>query len=152
MNEEPLPLSFDPVSNVEYLPPLKSEQDQLAEKLIHRIAERNARRTGVSRRSFLTGACGMAATLAAINRVYGTNGGSYAITPEMLLEPQAAAQAVEGKEFIFDIQSHHVMPDGEWKQKDPGMATLLRAMEGGRRKQKDERESKRTCHGDLTAA
>jgi len=138
MNDEPLPLSFDPVSNGEYLPPLKSDRDRLAEKLVRRIAEKNARRTGVSRRTFLTGACGMAATLAAINRVYGgQGGGSYAITPEMLLEPEAAAQAVAGKEFIFDIQSHHVMPDGEWKQKDPGMATLLRAMEGGRRKQKD---------------
>jgi len=30
-----------------------------------------------------------------------------------------------------------VMPDGEWKTKDPGMAQLLRFMEGGRRRQKD---------------
>ena len=137
MIDEPLPLSFDPVSNGEYLPPPKTSREELAEKTIHRIAERNARRTGVSRRTFLTGACGMAATLATINRVYGQGGGYYRITPDMLLEPGAAAQAVAGREFIFDIQTHHVMPDGEWKEKNPGFAAVLRLMEGGRRKQKD---------------
>jgi hypothetical protein len=135
--EDRLPLSFDPVSNGEYAPPPKTEADREAERRIHRIAERNARRTGVSRRSFLAGSCGMAATLAAINDVYGAGGGRYAVTPEMLLEPQAAAQAVEGKEFIFDIQSHHVMPDGAWKEKDPVMAAVLRSFEGGRRGQKE---------------
>jgi len=138
VNDELLPLSFDPVSNGEYLPPPKSERDHAAEKRIHRIAEKNAARTGVSRRTFLAGACGVAATLSTINEIYGAGGGgSYAIRPEMLLDPSAASQAVEGKEFIFDIQSHHVMPDGDWKTKDPGMAQLLRFMEGGRRGQKD---------------
>jgi predicted TIM-barrel fold metal-dependent hydrolase len=137
MIDDPLPLSFEPVSNGEYLPPLKTSREELAEKTIHRIADRNARRTGVSRRAFLAGACGMAATLATINRVYGAGGGFYRITPDMLLEPGAAAQAVEGKEFIFDIQTHHITPDGEWKEKNPGFAAVLRAMEGGRRKQKD---------------
>jgi predicted TIM-barrel fold metal-dependent hydrolase len=137
MNDEPLPLSFDPVSNGEYLPPPKTQRDVLAERRIRALADRNSRRTGVSRRAFLTGACGMAATLASINEVYGARGGSYAIGPEMLLEPQAAAQAVGGQEFIFDIQSHHVMPDGAWKEKDPGLAAILRLLEGGRRRQKD---------------
>ena len=75
MIDEPLPLSFDPVSNGEYLPPPKTEREILAEKLIRWVADRNARRTGVSRRAFLTGACGMATTLAAINRVYGAGSG-----------------------------------------------------------------------------
>src|SRR6185295_1801332 len=39
--------------------------------------------------------------------------------------------------FIFDIQSHHVMPEGAWREKNPGLASILRLMEGGRRKQKD---------------
>jgi hypothetical protein len=55
VNDELLPLSFDPVSNGEYLPPPKSERDHAAEKRIHRIAEKNAARTGVSRRTFLAG-------------------------------------------------------------------------------------------------
>ena len=76
MNDELLPLSFDPVSNGEYLPPAKSERDRAAEKRIHRLAEKNAARTGVTRRSFLAGTCGMAATLATINEIYGAGGGS----------------------------------------------------------------------------
>src|SRR5205823_13806675 len=104
VNDELLPLSFDPVSNGEYVPPLKSERDHEAEKRIHRIAAKNAARTGVSRRTFLAGACGMAASLSAINEVYGAPGGRFRIEPEMLLDPAAASQAVEGREFIFDIQ------------------------------------------------
>jgi hypothetical protein len=137
VNDELLPLSFDPVSNGEYLPPPKSDRDREAERRIHRIAERHAARTGVTRRSFLAGACGMAATLSTINELYGAGTSVYRVRPEMLLDPDAAAQALEGKEFIFDIQSHHVMPDGDWKGKDPGLAQLLRFMEGGRRRQKD---------------
>jgi predicted TIM-barrel fold metal-dependent hydrolase len=137
VTEDVLPLSFDPVSNGEYLPPPKSDRDKEAERRIHRIAEKNAARTGVTRRTFLAGACGIAATLSTINEVYGAGGGRYAIAPEMLLDPAAAAEAVEGKEFIFDIQSHHVMPEGDWREKNALMATVLRLMEGGRRKQKD---------------
>ena len=132
MIDDPLPLSFDPVSNGEYLPPIKSARDEEAERRIHRIADRNARRLGVSRRTFLTGACGMAATLATINDLYGSTGGRYAITPEMLLEQEVAKQAVAGKEFIFDVQSHHVDPDGEWKKKNPLTAMILRGWGGGR--------------------
>ncbi|HUR37888.1 MAG TPA: amidohydrolase family protein [Planctomycetota bacterium] len=137
MTDELLPLSFDPVSNGEFLPPPKSARDREAERRIHRIAEKHAARTGVTRRSFLAGSCGIAATLSTINEVYGSGGGRYAITPEMLLDPAAASTVVDGKEFIFDIQSHHVMPEGDWREKSPGMAAILRLMEGGRRKQKD---------------
>jgi hypothetical protein len=123
--DDPLPLTFDPVSNGEYVPPPKTDLDREAERRIYRLSERNARRTGLSRRDFLAGACGMAATLATINEVYGASGGRYAIGPEMLLDPQAAAPAVDGKEFIFDVQSHHVMPDGGWRRTNPLMAMAL---------------------------
>jgi len=130
--DEPLPLTFDPVSNGEYLPPPKRAADFELERRVRRAAERNAARTGVSRRSFLGGACGMAASLAAINEVSGATGGRYAITPDMLLEPEAALQAVGGKEFIFDVQSHHVMPDGTWKDKNPLAVPLFRHWGRGR--------------------
>ena len=56
MNDELLPLSFDPVSNGEYLPPPKGDRDREAERRIHRIAERHAARTGVTRRTGWTDA------------------------------------------------------------------------------------------------
>ena len=135
MNDELLPLSFDPVSNGEYVPPPKTARDREAERRVHRIAEKNAAKTGVTRRSFLAGACGIAATLSTINELTGARGGRYRIARDMLFDPAAAAEAVGGEEFIFDIQSHHVMPEGDWREKNPLMTTVLRLMEGGRRKQ-----------------
>lgn len=132
MTDDPLPLTFDPVSNGEYAPPPKTARDREAERRVYRRAERAARRLGISRRAFLAGPCGMAATLLTINEVYGAAGGGYAIRPEMLLEPQEASRAVEGKEFIFDVQSHHVMPDGPWRQKNPLLAMVLRGWGRGR--------------------
>ncbi len=137
MSDELLPFSFDPVSNGEFCPPPKSARDGEAERRVHRIAERNARRTGVSRRTFLAGSCGIAATLSTINEVWGARGGRYAIGPDMLLEPEAAAQAVEGKEFVFDIQSHHVMPEAPWRTVNPGMDLFLKALPAGGRGEKD---------------
>ncbi len=137
MTDEPLPLPFDPVSNGEYVPPPRSAEDAAAEEWIRRTAQRNARRLGISRRAFLTGACGMAATLAAINEATGASGGRYAIAPDMLLEPEAAAQAVEGKEFIFDVQSHHVMPDAPWRAANRTMEFFLRALPNVGRGEKD---------------
>jgi hypothetical protein len=130
--DDPLPLSFEPVSNGEYLPPAKTARDEEAERRIYRLADRHARRLGISRRTFLTGACGMAATLSTINDLYGAGDGRYAIRPEMLLEQEAAKQAVSGKEFIFDVQSHHVDPDGDWKRRNPLTAMILRSWGGGR--------------------
>jgi len=135
--DDPLPLTFDPVSNGEYVPPPKTGSDAEAERRVHRVAERNARRIGVSRRDFLAGACGMAATLSTINQVYGARDGRYAISPEMLLEPEAAAQAVDGKEFVFDVQSHHVMPDAPWRQANRPMEFFLRMLPNVGRGEKD---------------
>jgi hypothetical protein len=136
--EEHLPLTFDPVSNGEYAPPPKTARDAEAERRLHRLADRNARRTGVTRRSFLAGSCGMAATLSVINDVYGARGGRYAVSPEMLLEPEAAAQAVDGKEFIFDIQSHHVTPEGEWRKANRVMEGFLKMLPNVGRGEKDK--------------
>jgi hypothetical protein len=137
-DDERLPLPLGPVSNGEYLPPERTARDAALERMIRRTADRVARRTGTSRRAFLASSCGMAATLAGINAVHGTpGGGRYAIRPEMLWEPAAAQEAVGGKEFIFDLQSHHILPEGAWIARNPGMAAVLRVMEGGRRRQRD---------------
>jgi len=74
VTDELLPLSFDPVSNGEFLPPAKSARDREAERRIHRIAEKHAARTGVTRRTFLAGSCGIAATLSTINEIDGSGG------------------------------------------------------------------------------
>jgi len=126
-----LPLSFDPVSNGEYLPPRKSKADMAAEALARETIARAARRARTSRREFITKtACGMAACLAAINTVTGCTGGGYALPKEAVKDPDAAKAALAGKEFIFDIQTHHVMPGGDWEKHNPTMRAFLRFLPG----------------------
>ncbi len=126
-----LPLTFDPVSNGEYLPRPKSARDAKAERLAHRWVERGVRRTGVSRRDFLRTTCGTAACLAAIDAVSGTS--AYGLTAESLFDPAAADAVLAGGEFIFDIQTHHVMPGKGWEKKNPWMSTFLRFLPGSGR-------------------
>ena len=109
-----LPLTFDPVSNGEYAPPRKTREDTEMETFANRIVDQSIRRTGMKRRAFLRSSCGMAACLAAINQVHGTEGGAYGLPAEATLDPAAADTALAGDEFIFDIQTHHVMPKSGW--------------------------------------
>jgi predicted TIM-barrel fold metal-dependent hydrolase len=121
-----LPLTFDPVSNGEYFPPRKTARDCRAEAIARRTIERNARRAGMGRRQFLISGCGMAACLAAINEVHGSQ--TYVLPPEALVDPAAADAVLAGDEFIFDIQTHHVMPGKDWEKINPAMKTFLRGL------------------------
>ena len=105
-----LPLTFDPVSNGEYLPPRKTSKHAEMEARAWTLAEQGIRRTGMDRREFLRSSCGMAACLMAINGATASAAGSYDLPREAALDPAAADSILAGDEFIFDIQTHHVMP------------------------------------------
>jgi hypothetical protein len=125
-----LPLSFDPVSNGEYLPPRKSARDRAMEARARAAIDRGVRRTGLDRRAFLAGGCAMAACLAAVNEVSAATGGRYRLPKEATLDPAAARSVLAGDEFIFDIQTHHVTPGKEWEKFNPAMKTFLRFLPG----------------------
>jgi uncharacterized protein len=115
-DEDPgLPVKLGPCSNGEYdpedpLPPVLREAIRGARE----ACERNARQTGMTRREFLLSASGAATVLAVLSacsreaaRVDRREpGGSYRISPEATMEPEAAAEEVGGEEFVFDIQGH----------------------------------------------
>ena len=112
-DEDPgLPVTFGPVSNGEYdpqpLPPVLRETIRRARE----ACERNARRTGMTRRQFLLSAAGAATTLVVLNSctreaMRGREpGGGYAISPEATLDPDAAMEEIGGEEFVFDVQGH----------------------------------------------
>lgn len=111
-DEDPgLPITFGPCSNGEYEPEPLSPVVQEAVRRAREDCERNARRLGMSRREFLLSAVGASATLLALNACVRESartppGGRYSITPEATLDPSAAAEAVGGDEFVFDIQGH----------------------------------------------
>ncbi|HYE36681.1 amidohydrolase family protein [Methylocaldum sp.] len=114
-----LPIKLDTATNGEYLPMPLSEPVHMAKRLAHDQVSEVARRLGITRRAFLKSVSGAAATLLAMNRAFaasGRTGGRYEIAPEAVYEPELAEAALGGKEFIFDIQGHHVNPNGQWRR------------------------------------
>ena len=109
-----LPIKIDRTSNGEYAPPLLTARQKLANRLAHEAADENARRLGLSRRAFMVSAAGAASALAACNRANPDAGGRFALPKEAPLDQAAAASAVAGDEFIFDVQTHCVEPSGRW--------------------------------------
>ena len=110
-----LPIKLDSTSNGEYAPvPLDAAARQ-ARALAQEAVAANARRVGRSRRRYLVSLLGAAASLSAFNRAFaaaGKTGGRYALPEEASFELAAATEALAGDEFIFDVQLHHVNPQG----------------------------------------
>ena len=117
-----LPVKLDTTTNGEFAPiPLKAIHER-ANALALEQAGRNAKRLGLDRRSFLVSACGAASTLLAFNEAYaakGPRGGFYELPGEAALDLHAARSAVDGGEFVFDVQGHFVNPTGAWLTRLP---------------------------------
>lgn len=124
-----LPIKLDSTSNGEFAPIPLSPRNVVANRVAREHAGRLARRSGLSRRRFLVSTCGAASTLLAFNEVNaaaGKIGGVFAIDAEAALDPDAAAEALEGREFIFDVQGHFVDPNGRWIREDPSRGERFR--------------------------
>jgi uncharacterized protein len=113
--EDPgLPIKLGPASNGEYDPVPLGPVPLEAIRWARDLCDRNARRTGMSRREFLLSAAGAAATLFVLNactreaarRAGREPGGGYEITPEATLDPETAMDEVGGEEFVMDVQGH----------------------------------------------
>ncbi len=127
-----LPVRLDPVSNGEVLP-APSRRLREAQAIARAEADRHARRLGSARRAFLKSAAGVATTLLAVNRVWAgaRPGGFFALDPSLAEDPAAAAGALAGDEFIFDVQTHHVSPDRSWLPENPHFEFLKKLEQGG---------------------
>lgn len=110
-----LPIKLDPTSNGEFVPvPLDPVQRE-ANRLAQRWAGENARRAGLARRAFMLSACAAASTLLAFNHTNaaaGRTGGYFDLPDLAALDPAAAADRLEGREFVFDVQGHFVGQHG----------------------------------------
>ncbi|HZP57462.1 MAG TPA: amidohydrolase family protein [Dehalococcoidia bacterium] len=136
--ELPPLLPFEPgqASNGEFVPKERTRAHQHAAALAHEMAAEIARRRGLDRRRFLQGMGGIAVTLAAINLAGCddedtkdlppgvTSGATYAVPTDA--DPDACRK-LEGDEFIFDVQTHHVDPEGPWVNESPATANFFRA-------------------------
>ncbi|MEX2245970.1 MAG: amidohydrolase family protein [Dehalococcoidia bacterium] len=141
--ELPVLLPFTPgqASNGEFVPKARSRKHLEAEALALEMADDIARRRGIDRRRFLMGMGGIAVTLSAINLVGCDDddardlppgvaaGATFAVPTDA--DPDAVCDQLEGDEFIFDVQTHHVDPEGPWVQESPASAQFFRAFLGG---------------------
>jgi hypothetical protein len=115
-----LPIKLDSTSNGEYAPVPLTAAALRARADAQQAASDAARRLAVSRRQYLVSLAGAAGTLAAFDRVFaaaGFRGGRYVLPKEAPFELAAAQAALAGDEFIFDVQLHHVNPQGEWRKR-----------------------------------
>ena len=141
--ELPILLPFTPgqASNGEFVPKARTRRHIEAEVLAHDMAERIAKRQGVDRRRFLQSSAGLAVTLAAINLVGCDDedkkslpdgvdaGGTFDVPTDA--DPDAVCDKLEGDEFIFDVQTHHVDPEGPWVKESPATAQFFAQFLGG---------------------
>lgn len=143
----PLPFRPGQVSNGEFVPAAATPRDREVARLIVAGADAGARRTGMDRRLFLQSASGMALTLGVLNLVGCSNDERSGPTPSRrttsstsststsrpagafeVPDPEdgpACAEALAGDEFIFDVHTHHVMPDRPWRENAPRIAAMI---------------------------
>ena len=123
-----LPIKVDTTTNGEFAPlPLSAVQRE-ANGRAHAAATANAKRLGLTRRSFLVSAAGAASTLLAMNAAHaarGPRGGSYALPAEAALDDKLARSSLDTGEFVFDVQGHFVNPTGAWTKSLPAGAQPL---------------------------
>jgi uncharacterized protein len=113
-----LPIKIDATSNGEFRPVPVSDVVARANALAATQIGVHAKRVGMARRAFLQSLCGAATTLLTLDHAFagrGNDGGRFVLPKEAAFEPAAAAEALEGDEFIFDVQTHMVDPAGAWR-------------------------------------
>lgn len=110
-----LPIKLGPASNGEFLPRPLGKVEIEAIRRTKDEAARYARRLGVGRRDFLRSIGGAALMLGAIaacgaeeKRSRGERAGGTYKTPDDPADEDAAAAALSGNEFVFDVQTHYL--------------------------------------------
>src|SRR5215510_9210666 len=80
--KSPIPTRI--VSNEEFIPPAQSVKERQVEHRLRELADKNAKKLGLSRRRFLQTSAGMAAAMLCYNEVFGK---TYEVEPVEALDP-----------------------------------------------------------------
>ena len=117
--DDHLPIELGAVTNGEYVPqpqpPVLRESERRARELI----DRQARRRGMDRRDFLRTSMATAAMLLVLDACSTEerasrgepSGGRLRVPDDATVDPDAAAEALGGDEFVFDVQTHFLEYD-----------------------------------------
>src|SRR5262245_9512911 len=121
-------------SNEEFIPPPQTPEQKQFEARLTELSEQTAKAQGVSRRDFLRSGSGMAAALFALNQVFGD---CYAVTADEVKDPKAFEEKRPKKQFIFDVQTHHVDVSRKWYDTTPDGQAVMRFLRSLRRGKTD---------------
>jgi uncharacterized protein len=135
---EDLPVDVMPCSNEEYFPPPPSREQLAIMALADRETERWRRKFRMSRAEFVRTAAAMAIGFWAIDAVQMGRYGSYGFAHNTDTT-DACDLEWDGRgdleslfnlpgEFIFDVQSHHVDPEGIWRVSNPAIHAFFAAV------------------------
>jgi uncharacterized protein len=95
------------ISNGEYMPHPQTLKQRQVEARVTELADKAAKKLGITRRQFLAGSGGLAASFLAINEVFGNK--FFNVQAIEMFEPAAAAEHGPPKNlFVFDDQTHIV--------------------------------------------
>ena len=99
------PVPTQIVGNEEFEPMAQTEDQRRVEQRIFELADVYSRKLGMSRRDFLRTSGGMAVSFMAMNEVFGP---AFLVHEAEAAEPAATREMWPKKEFILDLQTHHV--------------------------------------------
>ena len=138
---EDCPVDVLPCSNDEFFPPPPSREQKLIMKLQSEEIERWRRKFNMSRREFVRTSGAMAIGFWAIDAVRPGIFGNYGGVADAVStgRPDACDLEWAGRkgletvknlpgEFVFDVQSHHVDPDGMWRVTNPAIHAFFNAV------------------------
>jgi hypothetical protein len=135
---EDLPVDVMPCSNEEYFPPPPSREQLAIMRIADAEVERMRRKFNMSRRQFVRTAAATAIGFWAIDLVrpgiFGNYGWAHntATTDacDLQWDGKGGLQTLRNLpgEFIFDVQSHHVDPDGMWRVTNPAIHAFFAAV------------------------
>src|SRR5438876_6401194 len=104
MFQSPIPTRM--ISNGEYMPTPQTNQQKQVEERIKELSNSASKKLGIDRRRFLASTGGMAASLLAMNEVFGR---FFDVDPIEMFEPAAYAQGGAPRDlFVVDDQLHLV--------------------------------------------
>jgi hypothetical protein len=138
---EALPVDVLPCSNGEFIPPPPTRQQRSIMALAEVETDRWARRFGMSRRQFVRTAAATTIGLWAVDAIGRGRFGHYALADDTETTHACdlawtGQEGDDGKgtllnlpgEFIFDVQSHHVDPEGLWRVNNPAIHAFFAAI------------------------
>ncbi|MBL8202362.1 MAG: amidohydrolase family protein [Chromatiales bacterium] len=99
------PVPTQIVGNEEFDPMPQTADQRRVEQRIFELADQYSSRLGMSRRAFLRTSGGMAVSFMAMNEVFGP---AFLVSEAEAAEPAATREMWPKKEFILDLQTHHV--------------------------------------------